>query len=112
MQLQKDNLKSDLELKTIKADSNIKYLRSELNKSKQLVEQFQEAVKKAKDKGKEEFFEKYDKLKMTIEKDTETKVVELVLDKLSYRIKEFEEKLKKILPDYEVSCYSLLIYGI
>ena len=110
MQLQEDNLKSDLELKTIKADSNIEYLRSELNKSKQLVEQFQEAVDKAKDRSKEEFLKKYDKLKMTIEKDTETKVVQLVLERLNYRIKEFEKKLKKMLPNYEVSCYSLLIH--
>ena len=109
LQLQEDKLKSDLELKTIKADSNIKYLRSQLNKSKQLVEQFQEAVDQAKDKGKEEFCKNYDKLKMTIEKDTETKVVQLLLDKLSCRIEEFEEKLRKMYPNYEVSCYSLLI---
>ena len=109
MQLQQDNLKSDLELKTAEAYSNIKYLRSELNKSKQLVEKFQEAVEKAKDKGKESF-KNYNKLKMTTEKDTETKVVQLVLDKLNYRIEEFEMKLKRMFPNYEVSFYSLLIH--
>ena len=78
-QLQKNNLKSGLQLITIKANSNINYMRSELNKSKQLIEQFQDTVKKAKDRGKEECLEKYDKLKITIEKDTETKVMQLLL---------------------------------
>ena len=107
-QLQKDlyNLKSHLELKAIKANSNISCLRSELIKSKQLVEQFQKAVNKVKDKGKEEFSEKHDKFKLTIEKDTEAKVMQIIQDKLSYGIEEFEKKFKKMFPNYAVSCYS------
>lgn len=74
-----------------------------------MIEQFQEAVKKAKDRGKEKFSKKYDKLKMTIVKDTETKVTQLLLDKLSYRIEEFEKKFKNMFPNYKVSCYSMSI---
>ena len=111
MQLQKDlhNLKSGLELKKIKANSNISCVQSELIKSRQLVKQFQKAVEGVKDRSKEELLKRCDQLKMTIVKDTETKVMQLLLDKLSYRIKEFEKKFKKMLPNYEVSCYSMLI---
>ena len=84
-------------------------MRSGLNKSKQLVEQFQEAVEKAKNRGKEELSKKYDEVKMAIEKDTETKVVELMLDKLNYSIGEYDKKFKKMLPNYKVSCYSQLM---
>ena len=85
-------------------------MRSELIKSKLLVEQFQKAVKKVKDKGKEEFTEKHDKFKLTIEKDIEAKVMQVILDKLSYGIEEFEKKFKKMFPNYEVSCNSWLTY--
>lgn len=108
MQLQQDldNLKSELELKTKKADINIGYIQSELNKSKQLVEQFQEAAKKAKEIGKEELSEKCDKLMGTIEKDLATKVMQLLQNKLGYCYEEFEKKFKKIVPNYEVCCCS------
>ena len=84
-------------------------VRSELNESKQMVEQFHKAVEETKDRGKEEFSKKFGKLKMTIEKDTETKVVQLVLGTLTGYIKEFEEEFKKMFPTYKVSCYSLFI---
>ena len=70
---------------------------------------YHKAVEEVKDRGKEEFSKKFDKLKMTIEKDTETKVVQLVLGTLTGYIKEFEEEFNKMFPTYKVSCYSLLI---
>ena len=84
-------------------------MRSELNKSKQLVEQFQETVAKAKDRGEEELSQKYDELKMAIVKDTKTSVMQLLRKELSDRIGEFEKKFKKMFPNCEVSCYSMLI---
>jgi len=75
-------------------------LQSELDTKKQLVEQFQEAAEKA--KQREKLSEEYT-LRENIEQDTSTKVVRLQ-DKLSCCSLKLKEKFKKIIPNYEVGC--------
>ena len=76
-------------------------MQSELNKSKQLGEQFQEAAEKANEKC-ENLLNEYSKLKESSEKDTMTK-----LDKLQDKISDYSlklgQKFKQIFPDCQVS---------
>lgn len=92
------NLKSVIELRTKEANKNISYLQNELDESKHMIEQFQEAAMKSKERDKQKLSEHYEKLREIIEKDTATKVA----DKLCYYNLELENKFKMIVPS-EVS---------
>ena len=59
-------------------------LQSELSKSKLLVEQFQEASVKAEEKRLLE--KELEKVKDSIKKDTTAKVIELLQDRLGYKL--------------------------
>ena len=77
-------------------------MQSELNKSKQLGEWFQEAAEKATDKY-EKLLEENNKLKRTTQGDITTKL-EKLLDKIGDCNLKLEEKIKKkLFPDYKVS---------
>ena len=87
------SLKSVIESKTKEANN----LQTELDESKNMVEQFREAAKKSKERGKEKLSEVNEKLRETIEEDTASKVADKLL--------ELENKFKTIVPS-EVSYQS------
>jgi len=74
-------------------------LESELDAKKKLVEQFQEAAKKA-TKQKEKLSDKH-ALREKIEQDTSTRIARLH-DKLSCCNLKLKEKFEKIIPNNEV----------
>ena len=84
----------------IQAHKKIDYLQSELDEKKQLVEQFQEAAEKA--KQRENLSEEHTSREI-IEKDSSTSVAKLK-DKLSCCNLELKKKLERINPNYEVGC--------
>lgn len=109
MQLQQDleTTRLQLDLKAKGANTEIDNLQSELNKSKLLKEQFERDAEKTKE-GKEKLLEEHEKLKKTIE--TERDTITKVADKLNHCNLELEKKIKKIIPNYEVSYCTLLLY--
>ena len=102
LQYQQDlkTLKLELETQTNKANEKINYLKSELSKSKQMVERFQEATEKAKERESDKpMEEEHEKVKDSIEKDTTAKVLKILQDRMSFKLgKEF----KQAFPEYKV----------
>ena len=76
-------------------------MRSELKKSKQLGEQFQEAAEKATEKY-ENLSKEHDSLKKSSEEDT-MKKLEILKDKISDCNLKLGKNLKQMFPDYQVS---------
>ena len=87
----------------MQANKKIESLRSELNHSKKLADQFKETAETAK-KHKENLLEEYKSKENT--KKSITMKLEKLQDNLNYCNMELEKKFKRIIPNFKVSCYS------
>ena len=95
----------------MQANKKIDHLQSELNESKKLGEKFQEAAEKAQESW-EKLSEEYGQLRKSIETEIKTEVAKLQ-NRFTDCIPKLEEKLKQMLPDYNVSCHAnfVLVYS-
>ena len=104
MQVEFQDQKSLQSLK-LELKKNANKANDQLSKSKLLVEQFQKANVKAKAKIKL-LEEELEKVKDNSEKDTTAKVIELLQDRLDYKL---GTEFKEAFPEYKVSSYYIFL---